>query len=116
MAEQKAQHMPIFSKSYDMLIWLMQVTQHFPRAHRHDYTKRLLDAAFDFRECLEVSNLRRAGARLEYLHKADEALAKLKLYVRLAVKMGWLSRGQYEHIAKMEVEVGKLLGGWMKVT
>jgi len=87
MTGQKMQQMPIFSKSYDMLVWLMQVTQHFPKAHRHDYTKRLLDAAFDFRECLEVANLRRSRARLEYLHKADEALAKLRLYVRLAVKM-----------------------------
>jgi len=30
--------------------------------------------------------------------------------------MGWLSSGQYAHIAKMEVEIGKLLGGWIKAT
>ncbi len=108
--------MPIFSKTFDMLVWLLQVTKHFPRANRHDYTKRLLDAAFDFRECIEIANLRRARARLEYLYKADEALAKLRLYVRLAVKMGWLSRSQYAHVAQMGVEIGKLLGGWIKAT
>lgn len=116
MAEQPLQQMPIFSKSYDMLVWLLQVTQHFPRANRHDYTKRLLDAAFDFRECLEIANLRRAAARREQLQKADEALARLRLYIRLAAKMGWLSAGQYAHVAKMQVEIGKLLGGWIKVT
>ena len=107
--------MPIFSRSYDMLVWLMQVTRHFPRMHRHDFTTRLLDAAFDLRERLEEANLRRAAARRERLRMADEALARLRLYIRLAAKMGWLSEGQYAHGAKMLAETGKLLGGWMKV-
>ncbi|WP_268807822.1 four helix bundle protein [Thiothrix eikelboomii] len=39
--------MPIFSKTFDLLTWLLQVTRHFLKMHRHDFTKRLLDAAFD---------------------------------------------------------------------
>ncbi|MEE9351157.1 MAG: hypothetical protein V3U78_02760 [Thiotrichaceae bacterium] len=53
------QPMPIFTRTYDMLVWVLQVTRHFPKMHRHDFTKRLLDAAFDLRERLEEANLRR---------------------------------------------------------
>ena len=50
--------LPIFTKTYDFLTWLVPLTNHFPRAHRHSFTQRLLDAAFDLRERLEEANLR----------------------------------------------------------
>lgn len=108
--------MPIFTRSYDLLTWLLPVTNNFPRAHRHSFTRRLLDAAFDLRERLEAANLRRENRRAEQLSLADEALARLRVYLRLAARWGWLTPGQYEHAAVMVTEVGRLLGGWQKVT
>ncbi len=108
--------MPIFTRTYDLLTWLLPATNHFPRAHRHTFTQRLLDAAFDLRERLEEANLRQGCARLERLTLADEALARLRVYLRLATRWGWLSAGQYEHVAAMVVEIGRLLGGWLKAT
>ncbi len=110
------QEMPIFSRTFDLLTWLLPVTNHFPRAHRHTFTHRLLAAAFELRERLEEANLRRGRARTERLHRADEALARLRLYLRLAVQWHWLSAGQYQHVAKMTTEVGRLLGGWLQQT
>ena len=111
-----SQEMPIFTRTYDLLTWLVPATNHFPRAHRHTVTRRLLDAAFDLRERLEEANLRHGRARLERLALADEALARVRLYLRLATRWGWLSEGQYEHVAIIVVEVGRLLGGWQKAT
>jgi len=96
---EKKTPMPIFSKSYDLLVWLLKVTRHFPCQNRHNFTKRLLDSAFDFREHLEAANLRRITERFQVLSLADEALAKLQLYIKLATKMLWLSKGQYAHAA-----------------
>ena len=110
------QEMPIFTRTYDLLSWLLPVSNHFPKVHRHSFTRRLLDAAFDLRERLEEANLRRGKARIERLHRADEALARLRLYVRLAMQWRWLSGGQYRHAAEMLAEVGRLLGGWQKAT
>jgi hypothetical protein len=108
--------MPIFIRTYDMLTWLLPASARFPRAHRHDFTHRLLCSAFDLRELLEEANVRKGPARLERLERADEALAKLRVYLRLAVKWDWLTSGQYQHVAAMLVEIGKLLGGWRKAT
>ena len=108
--------MPIFTRTFDLIAWLMPMSDHFPRAHRHTLTRRLLDAAFDLRECLEEANARRQDARRSALARADEALGRVRLYLRLTAKVGWLSDGQYGHAATMVTEIGKLLGGWQKVT
>ena len=106
--------MVIFTRTFDFLTWLLPVTNNFPRAHRHTATQRLLDAAFDLRERLEEANLRRGAARAERLRLADEALAHVRVYMRLAVQWKWISGGQYRHAAEMMAEIGRLLGGWQK--
>jgi four helix bundle protein len=110
------QEMVIFTRTFDFLTWLLPATNHFPRAHRHSFTQRLLAAAFDLRERLEEANLRQGAARRERLAQADEALAKVRLYLRLAARWGWLSAGQYQHVAAMVAEIGRLLGGWQKAS
>jgi len=108
--------MPIFVRTFDFLTWLLPMTNNFPKAQRHSFTRRLLDAAFDLRERLEEANYRKGRARLERLERADEALAKVRLYLRLAHRWEWLNSGQYQHVAKMLTEIGRLLGGWRKAT
>lgn len=106
--------MPIFTRSYDFLTWLLPATNQFPRAHRFTFTSRLLNAAFDLREHLEAANHRMGKERLAYLNRADEALDRVRLYLRLAARWEWLSAGQYRHAAQMTGEIGRLLGGWKK--
>jgi len=108
------QEMPIFTRTFDFLTWLLPATNNFPRAHRNSATKRLLDAAFNLRERLEEANIRKDAARQERLERADEALSLVRLYLRLAVKWKWLSDGQYQHVSAMVAEIGRLLGGWKK--
>ena len=108
--------MPIFTRTFDFLGWLLPVSNHFPKVRRHDFTHRLLDAAFDLRERLEEANQRRGDARRERLERADEALSRVRVYLRLAEKLGWLSSGQYGHAAEQVAEIGRLLGGWRKVS
>jgi len=108
--------MPIFTRTYDLLTWLVPVTNHFPRAHRHTVTQRLLDAAFDLRERLEEANLRQGRSRMGRLALADDALARLRVYLRLASRWDWLSTAQYGHVASMVSEIGRLLGGWRRIT
>ena len=110
------QEMPIFTRTFDFLTWLLPITNHFPTAHRHTFTKRLLDAAFDLREQLEAATHRMGKERVAFLKSADESLDKVRTYLRLAAKWEWLSQGQYYHVAAMVTEIGKLLGGWKKVT
>jgi four helix bundle protein len=107
---------PIFTKTFDFVTWLLASTNHFPRSQRFIVTKRLLDAALNFQELLVDANACRARARLSKLDLADAELDKVRLYLRLAVRWKWLTPGQYHHAAQQVTELGRLLGGWKKIT
>lgn len=109
--------MPIFTKTYDFLAWLVPMTDHFPRSHRHVTTRRLLlEAGYAFLECLVDANSQRGRTRLAHLNEADASLDKVRLYLRLAHHWRWMNAGQYEHVSRMVAELGRLLGGWQRIT
>lgn len=64
--------MPLFSKTFDFLAWLTPATNHFPRIYRHTITRRLLDAALDFQECILEANSLRGPHRLSRLQHAEQ--------------------------------------------
>lgn len=112
----KDAEMPLFTKTYDFLTWLVPLTNHFPKVHRHTITRRLLEAALDFQENLLEANSVRGQARLHRLEGADAALSRVRTYLRMAHQWRWINEGQYEHASQKVTELGRLLGGWQKVT
>lgn len=106
--------MVIFTRTFDLLTWLLPVCEKFPKTQRFVVTKRLQDAVLDFQEALNHANAQRDVLRLQQLRAADGHLNDVRLYLRLAFQWEWISSGQYEHVSKMIVEIGRLLGGWMK--
>ena len=107
---------PLFSRTYDFLSWLLPATNHFPRTQRFIITQPLLNAALDFQELILEANSHRGARRAETLTAASAALDKVRLYLRLAVQWEWLKPGQYQHASQMVAEMGRLLGGWQKIT
>jgi hypothetical protein len=109
------QESPIFSRTYDLLAWLIPQANKFPRAHRFGLGERLVCRALDFQETLIAAGLVRSGKRKELLEQADVQLAQLRQWLRLGKDLELLSIRQYEHAASMVNEIGRLLGGWMKM-
>lgn len=105
---------PIFVRCYDLLKWILQATEHYPRSQRFVLATRVQRAAFDLHEALLAAGQRSGGGRLQQLEAADQALAQLRNYLRLSLDLGWLSMGQFEHVSRMGDEVGRLLGGWQR--
>ena len=108
--------MVIFTRTYDLLQWLLPKSERFPRVYRSTVTQRLMDAALDFQEALLEAQVYRDKIRLRHLRQADAHLNKVRLYLRLAHDWQWLSPGQYEHVSRMVAEIGRLLGGWIRQT
>ncbi len=112
-----ADNMIVFTRTFDLLDWLLPKSEKFPKAYRFSVTQRLMDAALDFQEVLfDAQSERQAAVRLGHLRAADAHLNKVRLYLRLAHRWAWLTNGQYHHISDMVAEVGRLLGGWIKQT
>lgn len=105
---------PIFARTHDLVLWLLQRSESFPRSQRFVLTKRLQDAVLDFQETLVEAALGREQDLMDRLRRADVELGKLRFYLRLCHELAWLSPGQYGHVSRMVAEVGRLLGGWQK--
>jgi hypothetical protein len=106
--------MIIFTRTYDLLNWLLPKSQRFPKLYRSTVTQRLMDALLNFQESLLEAQAYQDKIRLRHLKQADVHLNKVRLYLRLVQQWGWLSPGQYEHVSRMVAEIGRLLGGWIK--
>jgi hypothetical protein len=106
------QESPIFSKTFDLLAWLIPMTDKFPKSLRFVLARRVQDAAFNFYEAITAVSL--STHKRQHLEQADIELQRLRLYLRLSHELKLVSMGQYEHVSRMVVEVGTLLGGWQK--
>jgi hypothetical protein len=108
----KDNEMLIIKKGYDFSIWLLNHTGKFPRSYRFSVASKLENGILDFIEMTTVANMRRDKRPL--LKRADEALARIRLLFRLSYEMRFINIKSYEYGSLQLVELGKLLGGWIK--
>jgi hypothetical protein len=109
-----SEEMILFTRTLDLLTWLLPKAEDFPKVYRSTMTQRMMDAALDFQEALFDAYVQGGSTRQKYLRTADASLDKLRLYLRLAHRWHWLNDGQYQHVSRMVAEIGRLLGGWIK--
>jgi hypothetical protein len=103
---------PIFSRTYDLIAWLIPATIKFPRQQRFVMAQAVQQDALQFQSLLiEAVHTDQPGTKL---HLADAELDKLRTHLRLCRDFSLISPGQYQHVAGMVTEVGRLLGGWQK--
>jgi hypothetical protein len=114
-APPQAAQSPIFVKSHQLLVWLLQRTARFPKSERFRLAKRVEDSAFRFYDLIARAT-KSGDKRRSVLLEADLELDRLRLNVRLCVELKLLTTAQYEYAAGLLVEIGKLLGGWIKTT
>ncbi|NWG76728.1 MAG: diversity-generating retroelement protein Avd, partial [Rubrivivax sp.] len=94
------------------LVWLVPQTLKFPKSQRFVLAQRLHGSALTFLELLVRA--RKVRPNRSILVDADVELEKVRLHLRLSHELGLLSGGQYEHGSRLVVEIGRLLGGWLK--
>ncbi|MEI7642907.1 MAG: diversity-generating retroelement protein Avd [Chloroflexales bacterium] len=104
---------PIFSQTYDFVRWLLPLAAKMPREHRGGLARRIPEAAFAFQNAL-IAAAKSPEETVHILRQADVALAELRLLLRLARDLQALSFKQYEEGARRSVEIGRLLGGWLR--
>ncbi len=111
--EAESAESPIFSKTFDFILWLLNHTEKFPKSERFRMAKRLEDAAFEFYELL-LTAARSTARKRQVLLQADLVLDKWRLFMRLSHARKLTNAAQYQYAAAALIEIGKLLGGWLK--
>jgi hypothetical protein len=109
---------PIFARTHDLLLWLLERTARFPKHERFRMARRVEEGVFAFRDLLLQAGRLPKEERDEkrrLLAEADLELDRLRFAVRLCQELKLLSFKQYEYCAERLVEIGRLLGGWVKL-
>ena len=104
---------PIFTKTYDFLLWLIPLTLKFPKSQRFLLAERLGKMVLDFYDVI-LDAVMEPERQDERLDAADRLLTKIRLYVRLSHDLHCISPGQYQHAARQMDEIGRLIGGWKR--
>jgi hypothetical protein len=103
---------PIFTKTYDLQLWLIPRTLAFPKSQRGVLAKQVQAQLFALYEALVDAGM--SEAPLPHLRRADASLTKLRGYLRLCRDLQLLSIKQYGYASQQVAQVGRLLGGWFK--
>ena len=106
------QQSPIFSKTYDLLTWLIPTTTKFPREQRFVLARQVQETALHFQENLIEATMGTKQARFEALGQADINLTKLRFYLRLCQDLRLLTPRQYQHVAERVAENWAFVG-WL---
>lgn len=104
---------PLFSKTYDLTRWLLEHTAKFPRHQRSVLGRHIEEAVLGINDQLLLA-VKNASGRATAQMLASYGLERLKLYMRLSLDLHICSIPQYEYASRQIVEVGNLLGGWIK--
>jgi hypothetical protein len=103
---------PIFVKQYDLMLWLIPRTLAFPKSQRGVLARQIQSELFHIHELLVKAGTHDRPRPI--LAEVDQALIRLRTFLRLSRDLKLLSIGQYEHASRLVAEVGRLLGGWIK--
>jgi len=97
---------------YDLVKWLSQKTEKFPKRVRFTLSIRIDNLALDIMERLTEARYARSKSNL--LREVSGQLDRLRLLLRLCHDLGPLDHGAYRHVSEKLDEAGRMLGGWIK--
>ena len=106
------EELKILQKIFDMIGYAYPALAQYPKSEKFGLVtdvKRLLD------EMLELTiEAQKKYYKKTTLQDLDVCVAKLKAYLRLSFNLRFLPAKKYEVWSGMVVEIGKMLGGWLK--
>lgn len=84
----------------------------FPKIERHVLGAEIRHTMWSILRLIVICN--RRYHKKTTLQDLDAELDLLRAQVRLAKNMGYLDFRKYEHWAKLNDEIGRMVGGWVK--
>ncbi len=107
-----AEDLKILQKIFDMMEYGYGALAQFPKSEKFALVT-------DIKRCMDTMLERTIEAQKKYykkttLQELDVEIMKLRAYLRLSHNLGFLPMKKYEIWSEKVVEIGKMLGGWLK--
>lgn len=99
---------------YDMILYGYPALEQFPKSQK-------FSLAQDIKRCMDqimrlVIRANKRFIKRTTLEELDIEVAALKVYIRIAHDLKYLDHHKYEEWSKRVVQVGEMVGGWIKST
>ncbi len=107
-----AEELKILQKIFDMMEYGYAALAQYPKSEKFALVT-------DIKRSMDTMLERAIEAQKKYykkttLQELDVEVMKLKAYLRLSQNLGFLPMKKYEIWSEKVVEIGKMLGGWLK--
>jgi four helix bundle protein len=103
---------PVFDECYRLILEIYGDVRQFPKSERYLLGQRIEQASVGVLASLVEANHETCKAAA--LRAASIEVEKLRVFVRLAKDLGFLSFGRYEALERRVDIIGRMLGGWIK--
>lgn len=106
----------IFQKTYDFVsVWLFPSLNRIPKYHKTILGKQMEELGLSLLLLILCANKETGKKRTELQIKLSDDLDKLRILLRLAKDLRFMSIKQYSYGAQLLNEIGRILTGWMRV-
>ena len=109
-----AEELPVYKKSYDLLLQLFELTRHFKRKYKYTIGNTLKNEVLDL-----ITLIFRANSRTDkeaILQTAREHIEVIRLYMRALFDMKQINLKQFVQVNQHVEDISKQLSGWQKVS
>ena len=100
------------TKAYDVVLWLTNKVQHFPRSNRFTLGERLVNAAIDL--LMTLVEAAYTAEKSALLRQASLKTNGLRYLLRLAKDLHLMNVEAYGFSTERVEEIGRMIGGWQK--
>jgi len=112
--KKEPQELIIQQKVYDMIMYGYPALDQFPKSQK-------FSLAADIKKCMDnvmrlIITANKKYTKKTTLQELDIEVACLKIYIRMAMDLKYLPPKKYETWTMKIVEVGRMVGGWIKST
>lgn len=104
--------LPVYKKSYDLLLELHRLSMILPKSYRYTYGERLQKESFEL-----LVNIYKSNATVEkipVISKGRENLEVIRLAIRILFDMKQIGIKKMVLVNEMIEDVSKQLAGWQK--
>lgn len=103
---------PVVEKHYQLILWMLPKIANFPKDQRFLLADRIERILLDILEML-IEAVYSKNKR-EILIKVNLKLDVLRFMMRIAKDMKYVNIKAYDFFCQSAIEVGKMVGGWLK--
>lgn len=105
---------PVVEKHYKLILWMLPKMAKFPKDQRFLLADRIERILLDILEMLIEAVY--SKHKREILIKVNLKLDVLRFLMRITKDMKYISLQGYDFFCRTILEIGKMVGGWLKVS